>query len=73
MQTFNHEKLALLRELKDWSLLELTIQLHDAGVDLTPSAIVKWEQGENAPNAEYLPALAKVFGIRIEQLFTKQE
>ena len=29
----------------------------------------RWEQGESAPSAEYLEALAQVFGITIDSLF----
>ena len=40
-------------------------------LNISPQSISKWERGEALPSIEYLPKLAKLFGVTIDELFDK--
>lgn len=42
-------------------------------INLSQSAVAKWENGECMPKAEMLPKLAKILNCSIDELFDKAE
>jgi len=40
---------------------------------VTKRTIIKYEMGQCLPSAEYLPKMAKYFGVSIDELLTEQE
>jgi transcriptional regulator with XRE-family HTH domain len=63
-----HEKLRHLREhLKDWTQAEVAEKLH---VDTNTYGCI--ERGETQPNLRRLQQIAKVFGIKLEELVSEK-
>jgi transcriptional regulator with XRE-family HTH domain len=56
------------REAKELSQDALARQLN-----VTQSAVAKWENAESLPRADMLPKLARVLGCSIDDLFDTQD
>lgn len=41
-------------------------------LNVSKMAISRWERGKAVPAADNLPKLAQLFGVTIEELFTKE-
>jgi HTH-type transcriptional regulator/antitoxin HipB len=52
-----------LREAAGMTQLELAVQ-----VGVTPSAVYNWERGRNEPKAMQLRALARAFGVSMDEI-----
>jgi transcriptional regulator with XRE-family HTH domain len=63
-----HEKLQELRKHKGLTQEELADQLF-----VSRTAVSKWESGRGYPNIESLKAIAKFFGVTIDQLLSGDE
>ncbi len=63
-----HEKLRHLREhIKDWTQAEVAEKLH-----VDPNTYGCIERGETDPNLRRLQQIAKVFGIKLEELVSEK-
>jgi transcriptional regulator with XRE-family HTH domain len=64
-----HEKIRHLREhIKDWTQAEVAEKLH---VDTNTYGCI--ERGETHPNLRRLQQIAKVFGIKLEELVSEKD
>jgi transcriptional regulator with XRE-family HTH domain len=63
-----HEKLQQLRKQKGLTQEELAEQLH-----VSRTAVSKWESGRGFPNIESLKAIAKFFGVSLDELLSGEE
>lgn len=63
-----HEKLQQLRKQKSLTQEELAEQLH-----VSRTAVSKWESGRGFPNIESLKAIAKFFGVSLDELLSGEE
>ena len=63
-----HEKLQELRKQKGLTQEELA-----AALFVSRTAISKWESGRGYPNIDSLKAIAKFFGVTIDQLLSGDE
>ena len=70
MGAFNHKALARFREKLNLSRRDVIIQLHDAGLEVTESTLLNWEEGATTPDADKLMPLCKVFGVSVEDLIS---
>lgn len=61
-------KLKILREQAGLSQMELAEKLN-----VGQSTIAMWENGTNAPRADKLPLLAKIFDCKIDDLFVSDK
>lgn len=61
-------KIKELREAAGLSRIELVQAM---GVD--QAAVCRWENGQNMPRAEKLPALADLLGCSIDALFGREQ
>ena len=52
-----------LREERGWTQLKLANE-----VGVTPSAVYTWESGRNEPRIQQLRDLARVFGVRMDEI-----
>jgi transcriptional regulator with XRE-family HTH domain len=52
-----------LREAAGMTQLELAVR-----VGVTPSAVYNWERGRNEPKATQLRALARAFGVPMDEI-----
>ena len=54
---------------------KLSMSQHDLAeaMNVTQSAIAKWEAGESKPRSDKLPELAKIFGCSIDDLFESEQ
>ncbi len=64
VRAFISIKIKEFRENMGWKKSQLAIKL-----DTTPSMITSWEQGKRIPSIEYVYAMARLFGVRIEDFF----
>jgi transcriptional regulator with XRE-family HTH domain len=56
-----------LREERGWSQFELA-----GRIGVTPSAVYNWERGKNEPRLSQLRALARAFGVPMDELALNQ-
>ena len=63
-----HEKLQSLRKQKGLTQEELAQALY-----VSRTAVSKWESGRGYPNLESLKAIAKFFGLTVDELLTIAE
>ena len=63
-----HEKLQELRKNKGLTQEELSQMLY-----VSRTAVSKWESGRGYPNIDSLKAIAKFFGITVDQLLSGEE
>ena len=61
------ENIARLRKEKGWTQAELGEKL-----GVSNQAVSKWESGMTMPDVMLLPSLADIFGIYIDQLFSRE-
>ena len=61
-------KIMLLRKQKGWSQEQLAEQL-----GISRQSVSKWEQGISDPSTSNLFALAKLFGVSVEELLKEVE
>ena len=66
----NIEKLRKLRGMKQ---LELIAQMQVMGVDINPSSLSKLEGQRRVATDRELQAIAKIFGVPIEELLKSKE
>ena len=52
-----------LRKRHGWTQYELAMRL-----EVTPSTIYTWESGKHKPRVEQLQALARLFGVAMDQI-----
>ncbi len=52
-----------LREERGWTQLELAFKLN-----VTPATVYNWERGRYEPKASQLRALARVFGVSMDEI-----
>ena len=52
-----------LRTERGWTQLELANE-----IGVTPSAVYTWESGRNEPRIQQLRDLARVFGVRMDEI-----
>ena len=64
------ERIADLRKQRKMSQASLCDELSLHGIDISRTALWKWEKGSATPSAYHLIALAKIFGIDSISLFT---
>lgn len=64
----DNTRIATIRKNKGISQQELSEYM-----DITQSAVAKWETGETSPRAALLPKLAKVLGCTIDELMADGE
>lgn len=64
------ERIADLRKQQKMSQATLCDELSLHGIDISRTALWKWEKGSATPSAYHLVALAKIFGIDSISLFT---
>lgn len=57
------ETIEELRKARGWTQLELANQL-----GVTPSTIYNWERGRYEPRVSQLRDLARVFGVRMDEI-----
>ena len=62
------QNIAGLRHAAGWSQEELAARL-----DVTRQSVSKWESGQSDPSTTNLLALAKLFGVRPEELLQEAE
>ena len=62
------EKIIMLRKKYGWSQEELAERL-----DISRQSVSKWEQGVSDPSTSNLFALAKLFGVSVEELLKEVE
>ena len=62
------EKIIMLRKKYGWSQEELAERL-----DISRQSVSKWEQGISDPSTSNLFALAKLFGVSVEELLKEVE
>lgn len=63
-----HEKLQMLRKQRELTQEELAKNLH-----VSRTAISKWESGRGYPGIDSLKAIAKIFGVSLDQLLSGDE
>ena len=63
-----HEKLQELRKQRGMTQEELATALY-----VSRTAVSKWESGQSDPSTTNLLALAKLFGVRPEELLQEAE
>lgn len=63
-----YEKLQLLRKEKHLTQEQLAQQLY-----VSRTAVSKWESGRGYPNLESLKAIAKLFGVSVDELLSSDE
>ena len=66
----NIEKLRKLRGMKQ---LELIAQMQVMGVDINPSSLSKLEGQRRVATDRELQAIAKIFGVSMEELLKSEE
>ncbi len=64
-------KVTALRRAKGMKQVELLAQMQTKGVDINPTSLSKLEGQNRKASYEELRALAEVFGVTIEDLFTQ--
>ena len=64
------KRIADLRKQRKMSQASLCDELSLHGIDISRTALWKWEKGSATPSAYHLVALAKIFGIDSISLFT---
>ena len=62
------DKIARLRKKNGWSQEELAEKMN-----VSRQAVSKWESGQSDPSTTNLLALAKLFGVRPEELLQEAE
>ena len=68
MKMILSEKIIMLRKKYGWSQEELAERL-----DISRQSVSKWEQGISDPSTSNLFALAKLFGVSVEELLKEVE
>ena len=63
-----HEKLQELRKRKGLTQEELAVYLY-----VSRAAVSKWESGRGYPNIDSLKAIAKFFGVTVDELLSSHE
>ena len=69
MNPFDPLRIRTFREAKGLTQLDTIILLRAHGVDITPETLSRWERDTSDVDANVLPALASVFGIKVEAFF----
>lgn len=59
------ENIAALRKEKGWTQEQLAEKL-----SVSAQAVSKWEGGKSCPDISLLPAIAKLFGVTVDALFS---
>ena len=67
------KKIADFRAANKMSLTDLRILLEIYGISITNASISKWETGTSDPSTSNLFALAKLYGISVEELLKEVE
>ena len=65
--------LAAVRKRNGCSLVTFSELLRHYGVDVSDKGISKWEKGTSDPSTSNLFALAKLYGISVEELLKEVE
>ena len=63
--TAGSEAIAALRKEKGWTQEQLAEKL-----SVSAQAVSKWEGGKSCPDISLLPAIAKLFGVTVDALFS---
>ena len=66
--SLNFQRLAQLREDRDWSRREVIFKLHDLQIDVSEGTLANWENGDTTPNIHELLGLSKIYGIPLNHL-----
>lgn len=71
---FNHRKLLELREELAISATDLMFFIDQhCGLRVSQQTLVNWEIGYTVPRAKFLPALAKFYGVQVEDFFDDKD
>lgn len=62
-------RLRALRKATKLTAQKAATAITNAGYEVGRSSIYRWEDGTNMPQLEGLPAIAKVYGVPIRELF----
>lgn len=66
---FKGEKIKEARESKGWSLQELSLQLYERDINLTPMTLSNYENEKTTPDIDNLAGIAQCLGKDLEYFF----
>lgn len=75
MQTkrLSHARLYQLRLKSGKSQGDVAYELRQRGFKVDATSISRWERGEHTPKANVMPALAAIYGVTIDELYSDSD
>lgn len=70
---FSAEKLKQCRHERNLSIIDLTIQLSNVGLNLHPNTLTNWENKKNVPNANDLGSITEFYNKPIQYFFEEEK